>query len=353
MSQDDPSTLRCSIAGASGYSGAELVRLLHGHPHCQLVHTAAFSQSGQPLASVFPSLLGDSHPLIETDWHTLGKDSDVVFLALPHGLALEAVPILLEHGARVIDLGADFRLQNTNEYQRWYKTEHTCPALLEEAAYGLCEFERAAIETARLVANPGCYPTATLLALLPVLEHLADRTSGTVVVDAKSGVSGAGRKVDRGFLYSEVNENLKPYGTGAHRHGPEMEQSLRTAGHPRKLFFSPHLVPMTRGILSTSYLQVEGEIEEGLEAELLNVQRARYQDCPFIRVREDLPQTKGTLGSNFCDITVRADPRTGVVATIGAIDNLVKGAAGQAIQNLNLMHSLPETLGLEGVPVFP
>jgi len=345
--------IRAAIAGASGYSGAELVRWLSGHGQVELGALAAGRSAGQAMEAVFPHLGGVAESdLAPTDWDALGSGADVVFLALPHGEALAAASRLLQAGVRVIDLGADFRLRDPAAYRRWYGTEHTATDLLAEAAYGLVEWHRDTVAGARLVANPGCYPTASALALKPLLEHFGDRVSGAIVIDAKSGVSGAGRNARDGYQYAELNENFKPYGSGAHRHQPEIEQELAAGGRSAKVFFSPHLAPMTRGILAACYVPMTAPPgREELEAVFLD----RYADEPFVRVLTGsaLPQTKATLGSNYCDLAVRVDRKRGLAVVFSAIDNLVKGAAGQAVQNMNVLFGLPETTGLLAAPVFP
>ncbi len=342
--------VRASVAGASGYAGGELVRWLSGHPRVELAHLTAFREQGRPLADVFPNLRGfATQTLNGTSWRDMAADSDVVFLALPHGAAIEAAPTLLEGGARVIDLGADFRLKEPASYLRWYGSEHGAAGLLGEAVYGLPEANREAVRSARLVANPGCYPTAAALALLPLVA--TGLVQGPVIVDAKSGVSGAGRNPSAATHFSEVNENVRPYKLGEHRHGPEMEQTLAEAGTPVSIYFAPHLAPMTRGILATCYAPLSGELPA---EKLLSLYRDAYRDEPFVRVLEtDLPQTKATLGSNFCDIAVRIDPERRLAVAVAAIDNLVKGAAGQAIQNMNLMFGFPEAEGLWAPAMYP
>ena len=342
--------VRASVAGASGYAGGELARWLMQHPAVEVVHVTAFREQGRPLADVFPNLRGfGDHTLNGAGWAEMARDSDVVFLALPHGAAIEAAPILLDGGTRVVDLGADFRLKDPDVYARWYGADHGAKALLPDAVYGLPEANREAIRGARLVANPGCYPTAAALALLPLLA--SGHARGPVIVDAKSGVSGAGRNPSAASHFSEVNENVKPYNLGRHRHGPEMEQTFAEAGTPFPVFFAPHLAPMTRGILATCYAPVSGDLTE--EA-LSGIYREAYRDEPFVRVLgETLPQTKATLGSNFCDVAVRVDAERGLAVAVSAIDNLVKGAAGQAIQNMNLMFGRPETEGLWTAGMYP
>jgi N-acetyl-gamma-glutamyl-phosphate reductase len=344
-------TIRASVAGASGYAGGEVVRWLARHPRVELAHLTAFREQGRPVASVFPNLRGFAGQTLNgTGWPEMAQDSDVVFLALPHGAAIEAAPVLLEKGTRVIDLGADFRLKDPAAYARWYGSEHGAAHLLDDAVYGLPEQNRACLPSARLVANPGCYPTAAALALLPLVR--GGHASGPVIVDAKSGVSGAGRNPSAATHFSEVNENVKPYKIGEHRHGPEMEQTFALAGAPVPVYFAPHLTPMTRGILATCYVPLAGVLSE---AEALALYLDAYRDEPFVRVLEgdELPQTKATLGSNFCDVAVRVDRQRGLAVAVSAIDNLVKGAAGQAIQNMNLMFGFPETEGLWVPAMFP
>ncbi|HEU5249452.1 MAG TPA: N-acetyl-gamma-glutamyl-phosphate reductase [Thermoanaerobaculia bacterium] len=342
--------IRASVAGASGYAGGEVVRWLSRHPRVELVHLTAFREKGRPLADVFPNLRGfGDQTLNGTGWLEMAAESDVVFLALPHGAAVEAVPVLIEAGTRVVDLGADFRLKDPASYAQWYGSEHGATELLGEAVYGLPEQNRERVRSARLIANPGCYPTAAALALLPLLA--SGRVGGPVIVDAKSGVSGAGRNPSAATHFSEVNENVKPYKLGVHRHGPEMEQTFASAGTPVPVYFAPHLTPMTRGILATCYAPLSADLSPD---EALSLYREAYRDEPFVRVLEDeLPQTKATLGSNFCDVAVRVDSKRRLAVAVSAIDNLVKGAAGQAIQNMNLMFGFPETEGLWAPAVFP
>ena len=342
--------LNASVVGASGYSGGELVRLLTSHPGVELGTVTANQQQGQRLDHSFPSLRAFTEATLEApDWRRLGASSDVVFLALPHGLSMSAVPELRQGGARVVDLGADFRLRDTDAYTRWYGLEHTATALLGEAVYGLPELHREKIRAADLVACPGCYPTAATLALLPAL---AFREEGApIIVDAKSGVSGAGRGASLGTLFSEVNENVKPYNLGIHRHTPEMGQNFADAGAAEGVFFSPHLIPMTRGILATCYLRTSRAVSR---EEAMATYVERYADCPFVRVLGDkLPETKATQSSNFCDVSVAVDAEKKLIVGLAALDNLVKGAAGQAIQCMNLMFGLPEEEGLWQPPLFP
>lgn len=345
--------IRVGIAGATGYTGIELVRLLCRHPEVALVAGTSEQYAGQALSKVFPSLGADGGLTLQNLAAGAFAGCDVVFLALPHATATRLVPDLLAQGNRVIDLGADFRLQNGDDYRAWYQHEPPPPDLLTQAAYGLPELFRDHIAPARLVANPGCYPTACALAAAPLLARDAVERQG-IVLDSKSGVSGAGRGASLGVHFSEVNENFKAYNiAGAHRHTPEIEQSLsRVAGEAIHVTFSPHLVPMTRGILTTAYFQLKQDLDT---AGALALFREYYAGEPFVRLRPpgNLPATKEVWGSNYCDIGVQVDGRTGRVIVVAVIDNLVKGAAGQAVQNLNLICGWPETTALTELPVYP
>lgn len=342
---------RVSVIGASGYGGGELVRLLVGHPEVTLVHLTAESRKGEPYGEVFPNLQGVVSAVTEdADMDAVGADSDVVFFALPNGVPMTMAP-RLPHTVKVIDLGADFRFRDPATYAAWYRVEHACPDLLAEAVYGQPELHRERIAAARIVGNPGCYPTAALIAAAPFLKAGVVQREG-IIVDAKSGVSGAGRGTSLGTHFSEVNENVRPYNVAAHRHAPEIEQELAAlAGAPVTVTFVPHLIPMTRGILTTVYMR----LAHGLTAaEAEGVLREAYAQEPFVRVLAGgLPQTKATFGSNYCDVAVRVDARARLLIAMAAIDNLVKGASGQAIQNMNLMCGLPERCGLEGAPLYP
>jgi N-acetyl-gamma-glutamyl-phosphate reductase len=344
--------IRASVIGASGYGGAEAVRLLATHPQIDIVHVTADTQKGQEMSNLYPNLRRFvDQTMIAADAGTIGRDSDVTFVSLPSGKAMHLVLPLLEGGSKVIDIAADFRLHDASLYPVWYKFEHVAPTYLGEAVYGLPERHREAIRQTRLLANPGCYPAASLLALLPLIRSGKAASSG-IVIDAKSGVSGAGRGGGGGFGYAEVNENLSAYSVTAHNHTAEIEQELsEAAGNPIRVVFTPHLVPMTRGILAPAYVPLAAELPE---SEALALYEAMYADEPFVRVLHDaLPQTKATLGSNYCDVTVRINPRTQTAIAIAAIDNLGRGAAGQAVQNMNLMFDLPETTGLAFPGVFP
>jgi N-acetyl-gamma-glutamyl-phosphate reductase len=343
--------IKVSIIGASGYGGGELARLLLGHPEVELVHLTAESKAGEAMADLYPNLRGFTSSITEAaDAAQIAKDSDLVFLALPTGKAMQLAPAIVPH-ARLIDLGADFRFKDPQVYEQWYKSPHASPELLADAAYGLTEFKRGEVRRAQIVGNPGCYPTAALLATLPLLQSGKVRTSG-VIVDAKSGVSGAGRGLSMGTHFSEVNENVKPYNVAGHRHTPEIEQEMSALlGRDMPVTFTPHLVPMTRGILVTAYLSVAGSVTT---EEATSILREAYAGEPFVRVLADvLPQTKATSGSNFCDVAVRVDTHSGTLIAMAALDNLVKGASGQAVQNMNVMMGLPEDLGLWMPGLYP
>ena len=344
--------IKASVMGASGYGGAEAVRLLISHPHVDILHVTAETQQGREMSTLYPNLrCFVDQKMIGGDAERIGRDSDVTFVSLPSGKAMYLVDTLLAQGSKVIDLAADFRLRQADLYPVWYKFTHVAPAYLPEAVYGLPELHRAEITQTRLVANPGCYPAAALLALIPLMRAGAIQTSG-IIIDAKSGVSGTGRGGEGGYSYAEVNENLQAYSVTGHNHTAEIEQELsRIASRPVQVVFTPHLVPMTRGILATVYAPLTETLQE---AEALSLYEETYSHAPFVRVLHDtLPQTKATLGSNYCDLTVKINARTQTAIALAAIDNLGRGAAGQAIHNMNLMFGLPETTGLKFPGLFP
>ena len=343
--------LRIGVLGASGYTGADLMRLLLFHPAADLRILTADRQAGRRIAEVYPHLAGYGLPTLigvqDADWSQV----DVVFCGLPHGTTQEIIAGLPER-LKIIDLSADFRLQDPATYEEWYGHEHRALDLQEQAAYGLTELNRDAVRTARLVACPGCYPTAVLLALTPIVEAgLVD--SDDLLIDAKSGVSGAGRSVKQANLFCEVGEGCHPYGVAKHRHAPEIEQQLSAAAaKPVTVSFTPHLVPMSRGELVTCYVRLaSGQTVTDLRAAL----EARYAGEPFVDVLPPnvMPATQHVRGSNRCLIGASADRIAGRAIVVAAIDNLVKGSSGQAIQNMNLMFDLPETVGLEQVALFP
>lgn len=344
--------IRVAIVGASGYTGVELYRLLVNHPAVEITCVTSRQNAGEPFVDVFPSLRGRTDLIcdpVEVD--IVAAKADFVFTALPHKTAMEFVPGLLAAGKKVVDLSADYRLRDAAVYESWYQP-HTSPELLGEAAYGLPELYRDEVRTARLVANPGCYPTSVALALAPLLKNgLVDPAS--LIIDSKSGTSGAGRSAKVDSLYCEVNEGFKAYGVTKHRHTPEIEQTLSAlAGLPVMVNFTPHLLPVNRGILSTCYANL---VNKANTAELTEIYSSHYNKEPFVRVcpQGSLPNVAFVRGSNYCDLGVVSDPRTGRVIVVSAIDNLVKGAAGQAIQNMNLMLRLDEAAGLQVVPLFP
>ncbi|NPV27034.1 MAG: N-acetyl-gamma-glutamyl-phosphate reductase [Firmicutes bacterium] len=343
---------RIGILG-DGYTAEELVRLLCRHPDIELVQVTSIEHIGQEFAQVYPNLARYTKVrCVPLDLPDLVAQCDLIFVALPHGLAVPVVREVVRQGKKVVDLGADFRFHQADTYEQWYHVEHGAPELLREAVYGLPELYGAKIKTARIVANPGCYPTSAILGLAPAL-HAGLIDPETIIIDAKSGVSGAGRTLALGSHFSECNENVKAYNVGVHRHTPEIEQELSAlAGRPVYVSFSPHLIPMTRGMLSTIY----GRLIKPVRLEEVHaVYRDFYADKFFIRVLEpgELPQTKRLTGSNHCDIGLVLDQRTGRLVILSAIDNLVKGASGQAIQNMNLMFGYPETQGLEYPGLYP
>ncbi len=350
---DERARRRVAVAGASGYTGVELLRFLVQHPAVEVVAVTAETHANQPIAQVFPSLRGFVDlTCLPLDPETLAREAEFVFLALPHKASMTVGASLVERDVRVLDLSADFRLRNPADYPAWYGFDHTAPALLATAVYGLPELHGEAIAAARLVAVPGCYPTSTILGLAPLLTQGAIDPD-TVVVDSISGVSGAGRKPELSTHYSEVNESLKAYGVAKHRHTPEIEQELSAvAGRRVTVTFTPHLAPLTRGILTTITARLA---RPRTTAELLASYRDFYRERPFVRVLDEgrLPETKHVLHSNLCDIGLVADARTGRVIVVSAIDNLAKGASGQAVQCFNLMAGLDERAGLWIPGLFP
>jgi len=345
--------LRVGIIGVSGYTGVELARILANHPKVKITVATSRQYEGKPLAEVFPNLrscvdLTCDNPAQDA----LADRADFFFTAVPHKTAMDIVPGLLDRGKKVVDLSADFRIRNAAVYEEWYQ-KHTSSHLLGEAVYGIPELYRNSIRSARLVANPGCYPTSVILGLAPLLrEKLIDTAS--IIVDSKSGTSGAGRAANVGTLYCEVADGFRAYKAGGvHRHIPEMEQELALlAGNPVTISFTPHLLPVSRGILSTVYIRPTTDLDD---SRLQDLYRETYRDDHFVRIcpAGTLPATQFVRGSNYCDIGFCPDRRTGRLLVISAIDNIVKGAAGQAVQNMNLMNGFDETEGLSGVPFFP
>lgn len=345
--------LNVAIVGASGYTGLELIRILYCHPEAAVTCLTSEQSVGKRISDVFPALRGRCDLMLENlEPVRVAEKADVIFTALPHKAAMEVVPTFMKLGKTVIDLSADYRLADPKLYGAWYE-EHLNPANLKKAVYGLPEIRRGRIKGARLVANPGCYPTSIVLGLAPLLKKgVIDPHS--IIADSVSGVSGAGRSAKVDSMYCEVNEGFRAYGVGgAHRHTPEIEQELSLlAGTELKITFTPHLAPMDRGILSTMYATSAKEVTT---EKLVTLYQGFYAGEPFVRVlpQGSLPSTAFVRGSNFCDIAPLLDSRTGRVIVVSAIDNLVKGASGQAVQNMNIACGLPETLGLEGLAYFP
>jgi len=343
--------LKVGVVGGTGYTGAELLRLLVMHPEVDLNYVTSRSESGKKIADLFPNLRGFTEicftePAVETL-----SECDVVFFATPNGTAMKMVPALVENNVRVIDLAADFRLQDAAVWKQWYGMDHACQDILAEAVYGLPEINRASIKAAKVVANPGCYPTATTLGFLPLIEHgIIDDQH--LIVDAKSGVSGAGRGASVATLQAESAENFKPYAVDGHRHLPEIKQTLSAvAGHDIGLTFVPHLLPMIRGIETSLYATLK--LEATVDLRQLYVDR--YADEPFVDILDEgvMPETRTVRGANTCRISIFRPQQGDTVVVSSVIDNLVKGAAGQAVQNMNIMFGFEETLGLSQVALLP
>lgn len=345
--------LHVAVVGASGYTGVELLRILHCHPEVAVTCVTSEQSAGKRISDLFPSLRERCDLVLENlEPVRIAERADMIFTALPHKAAMEVVPTFLKLKKMVIDLSADYRLHDAAEYGTWYEP-HMNPELLKQAVFGLPEIHRAQIAKAKLVANPGCYPTSVILGLAPLLKHSLIELA-TIIADSKSGVSGAGRAAKVDNLYCEVNDGFKAYGVGGvHRHIPEIEQELsELAGNRVTLTFTPHLVPMDRGILSTIYTTPKKTVST---EDLVELYSDFYRGEGFVRVLPAgrFPSTAYVRGSNFCDIGVTVDQRTGRVIVVSAIDNLVKGASGQAVQNMNIVSGFPENTGLEGVGLFP
>ena len=340
--------IKAAILGGSGYTGFELLRILGNHPAVQVTTITSRQRKGCRVEEVFPGLNSILNLTFEdpANFRAYSK-ADIIFSALPHHASMEIAPDLLKKGKRVIDLSADFRLKNANIYEAWYGKHHIAKGLLKKAVYGLPELYRGKIKNAALIANPGCYPTGAILGLAPILKAGIIDTN-TIVIDSKSGVSGAGKTASQDTSFAEVNEGFKAYKVGEHRHTPEIEQELGLiAGMDIKVTFVPHLLPVNRGILSTIYAQVTSQ------KNILNIYKKYYKGEFFVRIMSEgvFPNISQVKGSNFCDIGLKIDERTGRLIVITAIDNLVKGASGQAVQNMNIMFGLPETLGLLTPPL--
>ena len=335
------------ILGATGYAGAELARILYRHPHVRLASVAGAEGIGERLGDFYPHL----HPLDLTIKHEL-DDVDVVLAALPHKVAASLLLPWIDRGKLVLDLSADFRLKDVATYEQWYGVSHPRPEILEKAVYGLPELHRKDIAGARLIACPGCYPTSAILALAPAVKE--GLIENGVIVDSKSGTSGAGRSPSLATMLAEAGEGISAYALAGHRHMPEMAQELSLlAGEPVLVTFVPHLAPMARGILTTGYASLSKKGLDAGESGVREAYREFYRDEPFLRVVDTPPQTKHVRGSNFCAVHPTVDPRTGRLIVVSCLDNLMKGAAGQAIQDMNLALGLPETAGLEGLGLYP
>lgn len=345
--------IKVGIIGATGYAGGELARILMGHKDAEIVWYGSRSYIDKKYADVYQNMfqIVDAKCL-DDNMEELAKKADVIFTATPQGFCASVISEAILADTKIVDLSADFRIKDVDTYEKWYGIQHKSPQFIEEAVYGLCEINREDVKGARLVANPGCYTTCSILTAYPLAkEGLIDMN--TLIIDAKSGTSGAGRGAKVGNLYCEVNENIKAYGVASHRHTPEIEEQLGYAAKEDvRISFTPHLVPMNRGILATEYATLT---KQATYEDIKAVYDKYYKEEKFIRVLEEgvCPETKWVEGSNYVDINFKIDPRTNRIIMMGAIDNLVKGAAGQAVQNMNLMFGLPESEGLELVPMFP
>ncbi|MCU6732689.1 N-acetyl-gamma-glutamyl-phosphate reductase [Diplocloster agilis] len=345
--------IRVGIIGATGYAGQEIVRLLMGHKEAKIQWYGSRSYIDKRYYEVFQNMFQIvDDTCLDDNMEELANQVDVIFTATPQGLCASLINEGILSKAKVVDLSADFRIKDVKTYEQWYGIQHKTPQFIPEAVYGLCEINREEIKKARLVANPGCYPTCSTLSIYPLLkEGLID--PDTIIIDAKSGTSGAGRGAKLDNLYCEVNENIKAYGVATHRHTPEIEEQLGyAAGKEIRINFTPHLVPMNRGILVTAYASLKKQVSY---EEVKGAYDTYYANETFVRVldRDVCPQTKWVEGSNYVDVNFKIDPRTNRIIMMGAMDNLVKGAAGQAVQNMNLMFGLPENEGLMQVPMFP
>jgi N-acetyl-gamma-glutamyl-phosphate reductase len=342
---------KVAILGASGYTGSELIRFLLPHPNVEISYLTAERHAGKLISEVFPHLRGLLDlELMPLKPKSIPKNIDVVFAALPHGTSAEIINEIYDRDIKIIDLGADFRISNRN-YKKWYGV-HPCPGLLKKAVYGVTELNRELVKKAKLVANPGCYPTSAILGLAPILKNrIADES--TIIVDSKSGVTGAGRSPSLDYHFSKVNEGVKAYKVAEHRHMPEIEEGLSNyTGLKVNVSFTPHLIPMDRGILSTIYVNLK---KKTTTKQLINLYKKHYKDEQFVRVCNEkvYPSTNQVRGSNYCDIGIKVNSSNNTAVIVSVIDNLVKGASGQAVQNMNVMLGFEEDLGIDGAPIFP
>lgn len=345
--------IKAAIMGVTGYVGQELFRILSFHPNVEIDHITSVSYKGKELSEVYENFHKITYlACSDTDIEKIAQEVDVIFLALPHGIASKKITKSILDNCKVIDLGADFRLKNKETYENWYEVKHESENLLSKAAYGLCELNREKIKTTSLIANPGCYTTCSILSLTPLLkEGLIDENS--IIIDAKSGVTGAGRALNICTTFCETNETTKAYKIASHRHTPEIEQELSIAAGKKVIVsFTPHLIPMNRGILTTCYARLKKDIDF---EQVKTAYEKYYEDEFFIRLKKEavFPETKWVKGSNFVDIGFKIDKRTGNIIIIGAIDNLIKGAAGQAVQNMNILFNFDEKTALNNAAIFP
>lgn len=345
--------LKIGIVGGTGYTGVELLRLLAIHPNAEIVAVTSRGEAGISVADMFPSLRGYVDVAFSDPATVDLTKCDVVFFATPHGVAMNQAQTLLDAGVKVIDLAADFRLQDTTVFEKWYKLPHSCPDILQKAVYGIPELYRDKIKSAKVIGNPGCYPTTVLLGLAPLIEQNLIDFSVPIIADSKSGVSGAGRKAEVATLFAEASDNMKAYGVAGHRHHPEIHAQLtQLAGNKVQFIFTPHLIPMIRGMLSTVYVKLS---EKAHNIDLQKLYENRYQNEQFVDVlpANSLPETRSVRGSNHLRIALHKQAETGYLTVLVVQDNLVKGAAGQAVQNMNIMFGLTESAGLNVVPVLP
>ena len=345
------SKIKVGIVGATGYTGVELLRLLSSHPNIEITTVTSRSESGKAVSDYFPSLRGIYDLTFQTPEHAGLEKCDIVIFATPNGIAMNDAPRLLEKGIRIVDLSADFRIQDISTWEHWYKMKHASPDIVPQAVYGLSELNRDAIASAQIVANPGCYPTCVSLPLLPLLKEGRLKPHMPLIADCKSGVSGAGRKANTGSLLCEAGDNFKAYGITGHRHQPEIRQTIATLqpGIAEHFIFVPHLTPMIRGMHATLYLH----LEDGCNPEA--VLREFYRDSPFVDIMPagSTPETRSVRGANLCRISIQKSSSDNVWIALSVIDNLVKGAAGQAVQNMNIMFGFDEKLGLIQTPLLP
>ncbi|WP_174730839.1 N-acetyl-gamma-glutamyl-phosphate reductase [Mesobacillus harenae] len=344
--------MKVSIIGTTGYGGGELIRLLRNHP-IFTIHSIHTTRDEVPISDEYPHLSDIFEKRLEkVDPEKIAEQSQIVFLATPSGISGKLAASFADKNIQVVDLSGDLRLKNPEDYESWYKREPAAETLVSKAVYGLSEWNRESIQKSTLVANPGCFPTATLLGLAPVtIQNVINPAS--IIIDAKTGVSGAGRSLSKGMMFAEVNENLRIYKVNEHQHTPEIEQQLKLWNSGcGPITFNTHLLPITRGIMTTMYVQLTDNLNT---AALIDLYKETYKDQPFVRIRKNgiYPSVKEVSGSNYCDIGLNADSRTGRLTIVSVIDNLMKGAAGQAVQNANIMNGLPETTGLEIVPLYP